>query len=132
MTDTKDYLKQFLDDTDVSEVIQETGQGDNLNYTVVKFCKTFGITSGKYRIPSYLIYMVYRKYFTNVDNSAKIRPIGFFRDFNKLFKQVRSGKQRYYLINTDFDLEPKEWESFKESYSAHYFGVRLDVKKEKS
>lgn len=124
-----DYLKQFLDDEEFKEVVDSSGHGETIDYTVKKFCKHYGVTAGDYRIPSFLIYMVYRRLFTNVDTSAKIRPIPFFKSFNKLFTQVRTGKQRYYMINTDFDLDSGDWDKFKESYSKTY-GVRNGKKKQ--
>jgi hypothetical protein len=40
-----------------------------------------------------------------MSNVYKVKKITFFRAFNKLFTQARTGKQRYYLLNGEsFDL----------------------------
>lgn len=117
---TKEYLQQFLDDTLVEEILQETGQSTYKDYGVVKFCKDFQLTSGTVRVPSYIIYMVYRRDFTGVGNSYKIKPSAFFRTFGQLFHQVRNGKQRYYLLNTDFNLSDELMEQHLESYRKYY------------
>ena len=120
MQNNKEYLQQFLDESEVEEILEETGQSTYKDYGVVKFCKDFQIRAGTYRVPSYIIYMVYRRSFTGVGNSDKIKPSAFFRTFKQLFPQVRSGKQRYYLINTHFNLEDEIREQYAESYRKYY------------
>lgn len=120
MQNNKEYLSQFLDDKDVEETLEQLGKSDYKDWTVINFCKAFQIASGTVRIPSYIIYMVYRRSFTGVANAGKIKPSAFFRTFKKLFTQVRSGKQRYYLINTDFELSSQEWEQYSTSYRRYY------------
>lgn len=116
----KNYLQQFLDESEVEELLEETGQATYKDYGVVKFCKDFQLRSGTVRVPSYIIYMVYRRSFTGVGNSDKIKPSAFFRTFKQLFTQVRSGKQRYYLINTNFDLTDELREHHLETYRRYY------------
>jgi len=116
----KEYLQQFLDDNTVEELIQESGKGEFKDPTVIKFCQSYSLKSGEIRVPSWLIYMVYRSRFTRVGNAFKVKPVAFFRTFKKLFTQTRSGNQRYYLLNTDFNLEPEDWDNFKYYYRMYY------------
>lgn len=116
----KEYLQQFLDSDTVEELLAETGRGTYRDATVVKFVKKFGLAAGTHRVPSYIIFMVYKKMFTAVRNSDKIRPTAFFRSFKQMFTQVRSGSQRYYMLNTDFDLEPDTVEQFEETYRKYH------------
>lgn len=120
MQNNKEYLQQFLDDSEVEEVLQQLGKGEYKDWTVIKYCKAFQLSSGTIRVPSYIIYMVYRRDFTGVANSGKIKPSAFFRTFKKLFTQVRSGKQRYYLLNTDFNLDSEVWDSHLDQYRKYY------------
>lgn len=57
------------------------------------------------RIPNYVIYYTYRILWRKVDPHALTSKIKFFRTFNKQFTQVRTGKQRSYLLDAGaFDL----------------------------
>lgn len=130
MSENREYLQQFLDSEMVEEIIQEVG-GEYKDNSVVKFSKEYSLKSGPERVPSYIIYMVYRRLFTTVPNSAKIRPSAFFRTFKKLFTQRRSGNQRFYMLNTDFGLSEEQIESYKTNYKLYYFrGNKVDEKKQ--
>jgi len=58
------------------------------------------IRSGVDRIATFMVYYLYKEVW-----GGDMSKIGFFRVFNKDFIQVRTGKQRYYLLDGDsFDL----------------------------
>lgn len=58
------------------------------------------IVAGVDRIPNFMIYYQYKEVW-----GGHMSKIGFFREFNKDFTQVRTGKQRCYLLSAEsFDL----------------------------
>ena len=60
---------------------------------------------GLERVPTYVIFYTYRVKWQGIYRSHKANKIVFFRAFNKHFSQVRTGKQRYYLLDGEaFDL----------------------------
>jgi len=64
------------------------------------FYKQKKIRDGVDRIPTYMVYYLYRKVF-----GGQMSKVGFFREFKKDFTQVRTGKQRCYLLDGEsFDL----------------------------
>jgi hypothetical protein len=70
------------------------------NVTVVRFIKEQAIEAGENRVPTYVVYYTYKKL-----GYTKVGKTEFFRTFNKYFKQVRTSKQRYYLLNDAICLE---------------------------
>lgn len=62
--------------------------------SVGDFIKTFSVNSGPDRIPNYIIYYFYKEKY-----NGDLSKIEFFRQFGKQFKQVRTGKQRCYLLD---------------------------------
>ena len=65
-----------------------------------KFYKESSIREGVDRVPSYVIYYFYKHIY-----GGDMSKIDFFREFKKRFTQVRTGKQRYYLLEGScFDL----------------------------
>lgn len=69
-----------------------------------RFIKEFNLQSGLERVPNYVIFYTY-KIRWKVGQEKKTNKINFFRTFNNFFQQVRTGKQRYYLMDkAGFDL----------------------------
>lgn len=65
-----------------------------------EFIAEMRIIDGVDRIPNYMIYYTYKEVF-----GGELSKIEFFRQFNKEFTQVRTGKQRCYMLDGDiFDL----------------------------
>jgi hypothetical protein len=99
LVDLLEYLKKIEED----EKSSSSSVSDN--YSLNKFINECNIEVGTDRIPNYLIYHNYRVLWEGQHRNNKANKIVFFRAFNKLFTQVRTGKQRYYLLNADsFDL----------------------------
>lgn len=91
--------------------------------SVKRFIKDNNIETGLDKIPTYVIFYTYkRKWSDNIYKEKKVNKIVFFRAFNKLFTQIRTGKQRYYLLDKkSFDLTREgllEAKYFEESYNA--------------
>lgn len=73
--------------------------------SVTRFIKQWGIKEGKDRVPTYVIFYTYRIKWQGDKRPNKVKRVPFFREFTKHFKQVRTGKQRYYLLDSSqFDL----------------------------
>ena len=84
------------------------------NSDVMRFIDKNGFKQGEIRVPSYRIYYCFIKWAQW--NWAKTwGNTEFFRTFNKHFKQVRTGRQRYYMLNTVID-ESKEYEEKAKDY----------------
>lgn len=111
---TLDELNKLLED---SIEIEKPSKKDTLHSSISKFIKDTGITSGEQRVPNYFIYMKYREV-TNHKQPRK--PIGFFREFSKLFEQTRTGAQRYYLINESFDTSKEALKRAQAAYNKHH------------
>jgi hypothetical protein len=65
---------------------------------VHKFMVEFPIRPGLVKVPTYVLYYTYRVKFKG---NPKITRHMFFLEFKKLFKQVRHGTQRFYLLDAD-------------------------------
>lgn len=74
------------------------------NETVLAFIRAKSITSGLVRVPTYKIFHEYQVMWTARNRNDKIGRTGFFRIFSRYFEQIRTGKQRYYLLNDCFDM----------------------------
>jgi len=101
---TEDIFK-FLEKMEgKKEVIPKIStQKSKENKDVLKFIQKNGIIPGNYRVPTYVIYYQYMKW-TRTTWYSFWGKEEFFRTFKKHFKQVRTGKQRYYLLNDALDL----------------------------
>lgn len=95
--------------------------------SVNRFISELNIKTGLDRIPTHVIFYHYKRKWSDPHKLKKVNKIVFFRSFNKLFTQTRTGKQRYYLLNSEsFDL------SRETLLEAEYFDQRLKSgKKEK-
>ena len=70
-----------------------------------RFIRKMNVSKGLERVPNYVIYYTYKKIYKGAINEKKWSKHHFFRLFNKEFQQVRTGKQRYYLLDDGpFDL----------------------------
>jgi hypothetical protein len=85
---------------DLLESVKEGKVSPPIQNKCSSFIEQYNIKKGIDRIPNYVIYYSY----SNGCGSALSR-VEFFRNFNKLFTSVRTGKQRYYLLDSySFDL----------------------------
>lgn len=74
------------------------------NNSIEEFIDKMYIRRGIDRVPNYIIFYHYIAEF-QATVGKKFKKIGFFREFNKHFDQVRTGRQRYYLVDkSSFDL----------------------------
>ena len=76
---------------------------DKENKDVLNFIKKNGILPGDTRVPTYAIYYHY-SIWTRTNWARLWGKEEFFRTFRKHFTQVRTGRQRYYLLNDALDL----------------------------
>lgn len=69
------------------------------------FIKYKRIVQGPDRVPNYVIYYTYRTQYSPKAGEESLSKVHFFRLFNRVFNQVRTGKQRYYQLDGEsFDL----------------------------
>jgi len=95
---------------------------------VDRFVSDLKVQHGLDRVPTHVIFYTYRNY--KEDKNA-MNKIVFFRLFNKMFKQVRSGIQRYYLLDgSSFDLT-REGKLKAKHYEENYKKRREQFKKRK-
>jgi hypothetical protein len=108
LIDLLEYLEKIEEDK------QSSSSPVTDSYSLNKFITECNIEVGTDRIPNYLIYHKYRVLWEGQHRNNKANKIVFFRAFNKMFTQVRTGKQRYYLLNADsFDLRRENVERAK-------------------
>lgn len=74
-------------------------------HSVKRFINEWDVRPGKDRIPTFVIFYTYRIKWKGQLRDKKTNLIDFFRTFAKHFKQVRTGKNRYYLLDGSvFDM----------------------------
>lgn len=74
--------------------------------SVDRFITDLQIKTGLVKIPTHVIFYHYRKKWYDKNKEKKVNKIVFFRTFNNQFRQSRTGKQRFYLLDPDsFDLD---------------------------
>lgn len=122
-----------LDDLlDLLEETDEKKKTTKVAPSVIRFVGEYEIEEGTEKVPTQIIYYYYKKVWDGAGKNNKCSKIEFFRSFNKLFKQKRTKRQRYYLLN-DKITNTKEAQQEAIEYEAHYIrnnsGTR---KKEKS
>lgn len=72
---------------------------------IERFINDVGIKNGETRVPTHIIFYYYRQKWHGADTSAKLKYIPFFKVIRRRFNYVRSGIQRYYLLDGSvFDL----------------------------
>lgn len=98
--------------------------------SVDRFVSDLNITTGLDKIPTFVIYYHYKKLWKETTTMPKVNKIVFFRAFNKLFTQYRTGKQRYYLLDQEsFDISREGIIEAREYNKRE--NVRIKKKKEK-
>lgn len=103
-----DELLDLLDDSDSYESLVSKEKSVN------KFIRENGIISGQIKVPTYVIYYHYKRKWKL--QAKKLSKIAFFREFNKLFDQVRTKNTRYYLLNDGiFNLDKESLDEAKGS-----------------
>ena len=92
---TVEDLLRLLDEEELEKAPPVTYQTK-----IEEFLIEFSIDLGVDRIPNYIIYYTYKEKF-----GGELSKVEFFRQFKKEFTQVRTGKQRCYLLDKDsFDM----------------------------
>lgn len=89
---------------DLLELIEETDSEKSPDLRPKKelqdFYDKYKVRDGLDRIPNYVIYYTYK-----IKYKGYMSKIEFFRQFKKDFNQVRTGKQRCYLLDAEsFDM----------------------------
>lgn len=102
-TDVDELLKIIAEaEAKKKEVRPKKGQ-----VHVDRFVNDFKIRHGLEtdRIPTYVIFYTYRVKWQGIARNHKLNKITFFRLFNKMFTQRRTGRQRYYQLDpSSFDM----------------------------
>jgi hypothetical protein len=118
MADIDELLK--LLDEKIDKLEADKTASKPINESTERFIKTCNIKNGVDRISNDIIYYTYQKKYVASMGEEKWSKVHFFRLFNKHFNQVRTGKQRYYLLDGDsFDLT-REGRIEAESYNKEY------------
>lgn len=100
---TLEELLQVIDR--VEEDKKRSVKSKHVN-SVDRFISELNIRSGLDKIPTHIIFYHYRQKWYDNYKEKKVNKIVFFRAFNKKFVQSRTGKQRYYLLDSEsFDLD---------------------------
>lgn len=118
---TSEELLSFLESVESDKKTKKVKPKDSSS--VNRFIKDNNVETGLDKIPTYVIFYTYKKKWSDsIYKEKKVNKIVFFRAFNKLFTQIRTGKQRYYLLDKkSFDLTREgllEAKYFEESYNA--------------
>lgn len=109
-------IKDLIDIASVKEEgLKEEKTSSPLHPNIKKFINDNEIESGEVTIPTYLLFYVYKKLWQ--PDGVKINKIQFFREFNKVFKAKRTGRQRYYKLN-NVGIHLKE--EAKKHYDQYY------------
>jgi len=117
MSATVEDLLKLLEEPDESPVSSHSVDHSKIE----DFIGSFNITAGVDRLPNYVIWYTYKKVY-----GGELSKIEFFRQFKKLFIQVRTGKKRSYMLDgRSFDLSREgliEAEFFAESHKRNKSG----------
>lgn len=65
--------------------------------TILAFIQDFTLEIGTYRVPTFVLYFLYKKHWRRFPQ-AKLKKVEFFRKFAKEFEMKRNGRQRCYLL----------------------------------
>lgn len=132
-TDVDELLKIIAEaEAKKEEVRPKKGQ-----VQVDRFVNDFNIRHGLEtdRVPTFVVYYTYRVKWKGEARSNKLNKITFFRLFNKMFEQVRTGKQRYYKLDrSSFDLSREgllEAEHYEKRYNTETRRKISETKKQK-
>ena len=115
MSATIDDLLKLLEEPDESPVSSHSDS------KISDFIDEFKITSGVDRVDNSMLYYTYKKVY-----GGELSKVEFFRQFKKLFIQVRTGKKRSYMLDKrSFDYSREgliEVEFFAESHKRNKSG----------
>jgi hypothetical protein len=96
---TKEFtLEELLEAAQEGEEIAATKKRVEIHFQIKSFIKAFDLTEGKERIPTFVLYYLFRRLFRPELNPVKLKRNHFFIEISKLFTPKRTGKQRYYLL----------------------------------
>ena len=102
----------------------------DINKTAYKFIQTFSIAQGEIKYPNYVIFYHFRLWCSIKNYYQKIGLTEFFRTFNKYFNQVRTGRQRYYLLNDSLEMDDETLRKAKQHSNMHR-GIRRSLRDKK-
>lgn len=92
---TLDELLKVATDEEQTTVVAKFNKVQDR--TILAFIQDFQLEVGDFRVPTYVIYYLYKKYWKRFPQ-AKLTKVDFFRKFSKEFTLKRKGKQRCYLL----------------------------------
>lgn len=77
---------------------KDSSESEPFDSKLGKFINQFNLEKGVDKVKTSVIWYTYKEVF-----KGEMSKIGFFREFNKYFDQVRTGKQRFYKVTGSFD-----------------------------
>lgn len=77
--------------------VQEPAHRRAQNKTILYFIKEYQLEPGEKRVPTFILYYLYKKHWQKYTKN-KLRKVEFFRRFSQEFESRRDGRQRYYLL----------------------------------
>lgn len=87
--------------------------------SVKKFIDFYKIKAGNYKVANSIIYYYYHKFCDLHSNCKQQKRVQFFKEFNKLFRQVRRSNSRYYMLNESLN-QSKDVYAKAEEYKKKY------------
>lgn len=111
---------------------EDNSKDKKVHWSIKKFIREHSIERGLDRVPTYVLFYHYRKLWTKTTNQNKVNKIVFGRGLKALgFEQVRTGKQRYYLLDgSRLDLSREVLLEAK-YYDERYAGEKRNKAKKK-
>ena len=136
MGKSKHTLEELLDLIDREEQAlqggpkKQTEVKDRVNKYAYKFIQENGIAPGENKYPNFLIFYHFRMWCQKKNYYKRHGLTEFFRTFNRYFEQVRTGRQRYYLLD---DTLPNDEETIKKAklHNKIYRGKRRGQREKK-
>ena len=129
MSDLKDLTIEEL--LELAKIDAEDDETIPTKPHIIEFVKDNEIVSGTTLVPTFVIFMEYRR-FWRTESRTKLSKIDFFRNFSNLFEKKRKTHTRYYLLNEgSFDLSEENLRIAKE-HDRRYEKKRQIEKLEKS
>lgn len=123
-TSTEDLLKLL---EEAENKTSPSNEERPVDYTISGFIKKNELIQGQMRYPTFLVYYLYCQYCGTVGKN-RLSKIEFGRQFSKSFNKGRTGKQRYYFLNSKL---PKD-KLLIEKARRHEQNWQNKTKKEKS
>jgi len=122
MSNHEELIKLLEEETNAKKFVTPKRK-TKYAYSVEAFIKKFKIKPGPFKVPTHVIYYLYSKYITINNNYIRCKKEEFFRTFKKHFEQIRTGRQRYYLINDGLELSNTIYEK-AEKHKRSYQGSK--------